>query len=138
MELMNELEADLLGSSETTFPTFVSIKTLSGDCDLRMPQLGTDYLAGLSNGVLVVVPLRNVLEIQGSRLPVFVDRNMIEFLERQRTPIRLRLYSGVGGDCWLLNIEASWLRIALGQGVSWVPLCSIQSIEILPVDNSNH
>lgn len=138
MELIRELENDLLGPSETSTPALVTLRTSSGDCDLQMPQLGNDYLAGLSHGVLVVVPLTNVLEIRGSQLPMRVDRTIVEFLARQRTPVRLRLNSEVGGDCWLLNIEASWLRIAIAQGVSWVPLCAIRSIEILPVENSNH
>lgn len=138
MELIRELENDLLGPSETSAPALVTLRTSSGECDLRLPQLGSDYMAGLSQGVLLVVPLTKVLEIRGSQLPLQVDRTLVEFLAHQRTPVRLRLNSEVGGDCWLLNIEASWLRIAIAQGVSWVPLCAIRSIEILPVENSNH
>jgi len=137
MELISDLESDALGIGEAPPPSLVTLRTSSGECELRMPQLGNDYVAGLSHGVLVVLPLSNVLEIRGSQLPNRVDQGMVEFLVRQRTPVRLRINSEVGGDCWLLNIEDSWLRIAISQGVSWVPMSAIRGIEILPVDNSN-
>ena len=137
MDLISELESELVSPGEATPPAFVTLRTSSGECELRMPQLGNDYLAGLSHGVLVVLPLCNVLEIRGSQLPNRVDQSIVEFLARQRTPVRLRLNSEVGGDCWLLNIEDSWLRIAISQGVSWVPIGAIKGIEILPVDNSH-
>lgn len=137
MDLMSDLESEHLSPGEAPPPAFVTSRTSSGECELRMPQLGNDYLAGLSHGVLVVLPLSNVLEIRGSQLPNRVDQSIVEFLARQRTPVRLRLNSEGGGDCWLLNIEDTWLRIAISQGVSWVPISAINGIEILPVDNSN-
>ena len=137
MDLISELESELLGPGESALPAYVTLRTSTGECELRMPQLGNDYVAGLSHGVLVVLPLSNVLEIRGSQLPNRVDQSIVEFLVKQRTPVRLRLNSEVGGDCWLLNIEDSWLRIAISEGVSWVPMSAIKGIEILPVDNSN-
>ena len=137
MDLISELESELLGPGESALPAFVTLRTSTGECELRMPQLGNDYVAGLSHGVLVVLPLSNVLEIRGSQLPNRVGQSIVEFLVKQRTPVRLRLNSEVGGDCWLLNIEDSWLRIAISEGVSWVPISAIKGIEILPVDNSN-
>ena len=137
MDLISELESELLGPVEVPPPAIVTLRTSSGECELRMPQLGNDYLAGLSHGVLVVLPLSNVLEIRGSQLPDRVDQSIVEFRTSQRTPVRLRLNSEFGGDCWLLNIEDSWLRITISQGVSWVPMSAIKGIEILPVDNSN-
>ena len=138
MDLISEIENELLGVSDATSPTSVKLRTSSGECELRMPQLGDDYLAGINFGVLVVVPLSSVLEIRGSQLPLRVEQNIYEFLAKQRTPVRLRLNSEAGGDCWLLNIDQKWLRIAIAQGVSWVPLSTVRSIEILPVDNSTH
>ena len=139
MDLISEIENELLGVSDATSPTSVKLRTSSGECELRMPQLGDDYLAGINFGVLVVVPLSSVLEIRGSQLPPRVEQNIFEFLAKQRTPVRLRLNSEAGGGhCWLLNIEQKWLRIAIAQGVSWVPLSTVRSIEILPVDNSTH
>ena len=138
MNLISEFENELLGSAEVSAPASVKLRTLGGEFELRMPQLGSDYIAGLSHGQLVLVPLTNVLEIRGSQLPVSVEQTMVEFLARQRTPVRVRLNSEAGGDCWLLNVEQSWLRIAIAQGVSWVPLSAISSMEISPVDNSSH
>jgi hypothetical protein len=138
MDLISELESELLGTSEAASPTSVRLRTSSGEFELRMPQLGDDYVAGLTFGVLVVVPMTSVLEIRGSQLPHRVELNIFEFLAKQRTPVRLRLNSEAGGDCWLLNIDQMWLRIAIAQGVSWVPLSTVRSLEILPVDNSTH
>jgi hypothetical protein len=139
MDLITELETEFASLSESASPSSVTVSSFEQETELRLPQLGKDFVAGLANGVVRVVPLSNLLQIRGSHLPVRTDQTLSEFLLRQRTPIRLRLRTvGREDSGWLLNLEAGWLRVALSQGISWVPLEAVTQLEILPVDNSNH
>ena len=138
MNPISELESGLLAMADSSTPLSVNLLTETGECVLRIPQLGNDFLAGIRDGVLMVLPLAHVLEIRGSQLPRRVDQNIFEFLSKQRTPVRLRLNLDIGAVCWLLTVEDSLLRVAIGQGVSWVPLSNVRAMEILPVENSFH
>jgi hypothetical protein len=139
MDLITELESEFAALSESPAPSQVLVVTEDAEYQLRLPQLGRDFLAGMDGGVVRVLPLSRALEIRGSYLPIRTDRSLEEFLTRQRTPIRLKLKtSDHSGNCWLLNVQDCWLRVALAPGLSWVPIGSIRSLEIVPVDNSNH
>ena len=139
MDLITELENEFAALNESPAPSQVLVITDEAEYQLRMPQLGRDFLAGMEGAVVRVLPLSQALEIKGSYLPIRTDRTLEEFLTRQRTPIRLKLTtSDHSGNCWLLNVQDGWLRVALEKGLSWVPIGSIRSLEIVPVDNSNH
>jgi hypothetical protein len=139
MDLITELENEFAALNESPAPSHVLVLTQEAEYQLRLPQLGRDFLAGMDGAVVRVLPLSQSLEIRGSYLPIRTDRSLEEFLNRQRTPIRLRLNTADhNGNCWLLNVEDGWIRVALASGLSWVPISSIRSLEIVPVDNSNH
>jgi hypothetical protein len=139
MDLITELENEFAALNDPPTPNHVVVLTREAEYQLRLPQLGSDFLAGMEGAVVRVLPLTQALEIRGSYLPIRTDRTLEEFLNRQRTPIRLKLNtSDHRGNCWLLNVESGWIRVALASGLSWVPISSITSLEIVPVDNSNH
>jgi hypothetical protein len=139
MDLITELESEFTALSQTPAPSHVLVLTREAEYALKLPQLGKDFLAGMEGLVVRVLPLSQALEIRGSYLPIRTDRTLEEFLTRQKTPIRVKLTtSDHMGNCWLLNVEDGWLRVALTKGLSWVPISSIQSLEIVPVDNSIH
>jgi hypothetical protein len=139
MNLITELENEFATLITPATPSVVIARVPGRDIELRLPQLGRDFLAGLNRTVITVIPLSTKLQIRGPHLPVRTDQSLVEFLIRQRTPIRLRLSSQGNQDTgWLLNVDADWIRVAMSEGISWVPLGSIEELEIMAVDNLNH
>lgn len=139
MDLITELDSEFSEPTANHSPSFVQVRFANGLHQLRLPQLGLDYLAGLANGSVLVIPLSKIVQLECTHLPARTEQSMLEFLQRQRTPIRIQLATDSSiGSCWLLNVEGEWLRVAIAQGLSWVPLAAIQSLEIQAVDNSNH
>lgn len=137
MDLITELENEFAAISERSMPAFVSVRTCHRELELKLPQLGLDYVAGLCAGTVVIIPSRNILEIRGAALPPRREQCLEQFLSGQRTPVRVQLHIDQNQQqCWLLNISQGWLRVALSRGISWVPMESIQSLEIVAVDNS--
>lgn len=138
MDLITELETEFATLNEQQSPSCVRVRTEESVSELRLPQLGTDYLAGLCNGSVLVIPTSKILQLDSPHLPIRTEQTLVEFLGRQKTPIRLKLATKASlGACWLLNIDGDWLRVAVSQGLSWVPIAAIQSLEIQAVDNSN-
>jgi hypothetical protein len=137
MDLITELENEFSALSEQGFPGTTLVRTETLELELRLPQLGHDYVAGLHLGVLVIIPKRNIIEIRGAALPLRKDHTLEQFLTSQRTPVRIQVNTGRSFEhCWLLNVMAGWLRVTISTGISWVPIDAIQSLEILAVDNS--
>jgi hypothetical protein len=139
MDLITELENEFSALSLQSAPGSVLVRTWSQQFELRLPKLGDDYVAGLCNGALVIIPKRNVVEIRGAALPLRREHSLEQFLSGQRTPVRISLGAGQRIEqCWLLNVGEGWLRVAIATGISWVPIETIQSLEIVAVDNSIH
>lgn len=139
MDLITELENEFASLNEQRTPSWVRVRTGDAERELRLPQLGIDYLAGLWEGRVLVIPITKINHLESPHLPIRTEQTLAEFLERQKTPIRVRLSTSTNlGTCWLLNIDGQWLRVAVAQGVSWVPIAAIQSLEIEAVDNSKH
>jgi hypothetical protein len=137
MDLITELENEFSALSEQIAPGTVVIRTGLHELELKLPQLGDDYVAGLSQGSVVIIPKRNIIEIRGAALPIRRQNTLEQFLGNQRTPVRVQLRTGEQIEqCWLLNIGEGWLRVAISRGISWVPIEAIQSLEIVAVDNS--
>lgn len=137
MDLITELENEFSALSEQIAPGTVVIRTRLHELELKLPQLGDDYVAGLSQGSVVIIPKRNIIEIRGAALPIRRQNTLEQFLGNQRTPVRVQLRTGEQIEqCWLLNIGEGWLRVAISRGISWVPIEAIQSLEIVAVDNS--
>lgn len=137
MDLITELENEFSALSEQIAPGTVVIRTRLHELELKLPQLGGDYVAGLSQGSVVIIPKRNIIEIRGAALPIRRQNTLEQFLGNQRTPVRVQLRTGEQIEqCWLLNIGEGWLRVAISRGISWVPIEAIQSLEIVAVDNS--
>lgn len=138
MDLITELE-EALDNSAKQPPSAVRLRLENREIELRLPQLGKDYLLGLAQNRVLVVPIAKVVELISAQLPHSSDQLLSEFLQRQKTPIRV-LLSTAGEPCsfWLLNVEGDWLRVAGPKGLSWIPLAAIQLLEIQAVDNSNH
>jgi hypothetical protein len=138
MDLITELETEFATLNEQKSPSCVRVKSEDGEYELRLPQLGVDYLAGLCRGSVLVIPISKILELDNPNLPLRTEQTLVEFLARQKTPIRLKLGTKASLEaCWLLNIDGDWLRVAVSKGLSWVPIAAIQSLEIHAVDNSN-
>lgn len=139
MELIDALEEEFASQRETANLNLARVLTRDRDYELRLPQLGIDFVAGLHQGAVLVLPISKVTRLVGSQLPIRVEQTLEEFLERQKTPIRLLLSTTDRQEtCWLLNLQSGWIRVAISHGVSWVPMEAIQSMEIVAVDNSNH
>lgn len=139
MDLITELENEFSALNEQQSPSWVRVRTIDTEHELRLPQLGIDYLAGLCAGRVLVIPTSQIVHLESPQLPIKTEQKLIDFLERQKTPIRIRLATSTNlGSCWLLNIDGPWLRVAVAQGLSWVPISAIQSLEIEAVDNSKH
>ena len=139
MNLISELENEFISLGEALTPNLVRVATKDREYELRLPQLGLDFVAGLHQGVVLVLPVQTISQVMGSYLPIRTELTLQDFLARQRTPIRLRLTtSEQQSSCWLLNLENGWLRVAIAKDVSWVPISAIRSMEIVAVDNSNH
>lgn len=137
MDLITELENEFSALSETGPAGSALVRTDALDLELRLPQLGEDYVAGLALGALVIIPKRKVVEIRGAALPVRKAQTLEQFLTGQRTPVRVALNTERGLEqCWLLNVGEGWLRVAISTGISWVPIEAIQHLEIVAVDNS--
>jgi hypothetical protein len=138
MDLLTELETEFATLNELKSPSYVRVVSEDAAYDLRLPQLGTDYIAGLWGGNVLVIPTAKILQLDNPNLPTRTEQTLVEFVRRQKTPIRLRLATNASlGQCWLLNIDGDWLRVAISRGLSWVPMAAIQSLEIQAVDNSN-
>lgn len=137
MDLITELENEFSALSEPGSAGSALVRTDTLELELRLPQLGEDYVAGLALGVLVIIPKRNILEIRGAALPARKVQSLEQFLTGQRTPVRVALNTERGIEqCWLLNVAQGWLRVAISTGISWVPIEAIQRLEIVAVDNS--
>jgi hypothetical protein len=138
MDLLTELETEFATLNELKSPSYVRVVSEDAAYDLRLPQLGTDYIAGLWRGNVLVIPTAKILQLDNPNLPTRTEQTLVEFVGRQKTPIRLKLETDASlGQCWLLNIDGDWLRVAISRGLSWVPIAAIQSLEIQAVDNSN-
>jgi hypothetical protein len=139
MDLITELENEFAALSEDSAPDTISVKVVTRELQLRLPQLGLDYLAGLSAGTVVIIPKRNISAIHGTSLPLRRKHTLEQFLAYQRTPIRVRLNTGsTSQHCWLLNLQPGWLRVTTSEGLAWVPIEAVELMEIVAVDNSNH
>ena len=137
MEITSELETELHDEQFIKLPQILRVLSLGASYELKLPQLGDDFIAGIHNGVFVVLPIEGVTQLCGPNLPARTEQSLEEFLLRQRTPIRLRLITDTEQNtCWLLNIQDRWLRVSISTGVSWVPMSAIRSMEIVAVDNS--
>jgi len=138
MDLINELENEFNALSESKPPAVITLRSETREYEIRLPQLGKDFIVGLWSKGVIVFPIGNVSEIRSASLPLRIDLTLEDFLDRQRLPVRIRLRSMQPvGECWLLNSKEGWLRVAISQGVSWIPLSAVQSLEILAVDNLN-
>ena len=137
MDLISELENEFASLNEQQTPSWVRVRTGDAEHELRLPQLGTDFLAGLCAGRVLVIPIAKITHLEGPHLPIRTEQTLADFLERQKAPIRVRLSTSNNlASCWLLNIDGQWIRVAVAQGLSWVPIAAIQSLEIEAVDNS--
>lgn len=137
MDLITELETEFSALSEKGAPGSTLVRTATNELELRLPQLGDDYVSGLCLGSLVIIPRRNIIEIRGAALPARKEHTLEQFLTSRRTPVRVLVSTGSSLEqCWLLNVFDGWLRVAISTGISWVPIESIQSLEIVAVDNS--
>jgi hypothetical protein len=113
------------------------VRTESFELELRLPQHGDDYVAGLCLGALVIIPKRNIIELRSAVLPLRKELTLEQFLTGRRTPVRIQINTGRSLEhCWLLNVLEGWLRVGISTGISWVPIEAILSLEILAVDNS--
>lgn len=138
MDLISELENEFNALSESKPPAVITLRSETREYEIRLPQLGKDFILGLWAEGVIVFPLGNILEIRSASLPLRLDLTLEAFLEKQRMPVRIRLRSIQPiGECWLLNAREGWLRVAISQGVSWIPISAIQNFEILAVDNLN-
>ena len=136
MDLISELESELSALTEARPIATTAVRIEGGILELAFPELGLDYLAGLANQKLFVVPIGSIREILGSALPIRHERTLDDFLSSQRTPVRVKLSSAIDStSCWLLNIDSGWIRVSSTKGISWLPISAIVALEILPVDN---
>jgi hypothetical protein len=137
MDLITELENEFSALSEQGSPGSTVVRTESFELELRLPQLGDDYVAGLCLGALVIIPKRNIIELRSAVLPLRKELTLEQFLSSRRTPVRIQINTGRSLEhCWLLNVLEGWLRVGISTGISWVPIEAILSLEILAVDNS--
>ena len=137
MDLITELENEFSDLSERGAPGSTLVRTAANELELRLPQLGDDYVSGLCLGSLVIIPMRNIIEIRGAALPARKENTLEQFLTSRRTPVRVLVSTELGLEqCWLLNVFDGWLRVAISTGISWVPIEAIESLEIVAVDNS--
>ena len=138
MEMIHQLEEQFDSLSQKPTPQMVLVVSRGQDYELRLPQLGEDFVAGLIKGLVLVIPSAQVSQIRGPNLPATSGETLSDFLARQRTPIRVHLSTNDSATtCWLLNVEDGWLRVAQAHEVIWVPIEAIKKLEIVAVDNSN-
>lgn len=136
MDLITELESEFSTLAHNHPTTQLSVRLAQETVSLRFPELGVDYLSGFHQGRLWVIPVGSISEVYGSSLPEQKPVLLEEFLTSQRTPIRVRYRTKDSlGSCWLLNVQAAWLRVSLSKGISWMPLAAISHLEIVAVDN---
>ena len=136
MDLITELESEFSALTTSAPVAQLVVRIGNETINLRFPELGVDYLCGVSADRLLVFPIVRVTEILGSSIPEVNPRTMVEFLMSQRTPVRVSYRTDeLSGSCWLLNVRPGWIRVSMTKGVSWLPLPAISRLEILAVDN---
>lgn len=137
MDLISELESEFSSLTETHAVDRIQVRTGEAFDWLAFPELGIDYLAGLSDQKILVFPITAISAVMGSSLPKPQPITLEQFLERQKTPVRVSYQSGsVAASGWLLNVGPGWIRVAVAKELSWLPLAVISKLEIWAVDNS--
>ena len=135
-ELESEFEALRAGQTDNTLADVVRVEHLGGVSFLVDLMVGSDFVAGLGNRMLLVFPTTAVVMIAANAMPEIQQKNLSDLLAVQRNPVRvhfsLRNQSRKG---WLLSEHGPWIRIAAERKVVWCPISVVTLIEVSAVEN---
>lgn len=135
MNLIEELE-DQFAAERLTLDKPLQLTTCSGSLTLSGAKSGTDFIAGLANGVLHAIPICKVRSLESGEPPAGEDSTFVSFLASQREPVRVFIESDRGVSAhWLLNLSGPWVRLGCREGTSWHAVSNIELVQVGPVDN---
>lgn len=131
MEVSNAIEEQVDGILSQAGAQCLTVTTQFGRIDLGAARCGTDFIWGEHSGAEVIIPHSQIHFVQGGSPPAMEDLSLLDYLEAQRLPVRLRFNSqGAASSCWLLTVAAPWLRISSASGVDWIPLAALEMARI--------
>lgn len=136
MDLLSELECEFSSLREGSNLGVMEVRVGKETIRLEHPRVGIDFVAGTAENHVFVLPILAVTEVIGSFLPDQSPETLVEFLGARNSPVRVHLRSQDSlRTCWLLNLRGVWARVSSRNGISWIPMGSIHSLEVMAVDN---
>ncbi len=135
-ELESEFEALRTGQLDNKPAEVVRVEHLGGVSFLADLVVGSDFVAGTVDQMLLVFPTSSVVMIAANVMPELQQKSLSDLLAAQRNPVRVnfslrnQLRKG-----WLLSEHSSWLRIAAERKVVWCPISVVTLIEVSAVEN---
>ena len=135
-ELESEFEALRTGQLDNKPAEVVRVEHLGGVSFLADLVVGSDFVAGTVNQMLLVFPTSSVVMIAANVMPELQQKSLSDLLAAQRNPVRVnfslrnQLRKG-----WLLSEHGPWLRIAAERKVVWCPISVVTLIEVSAVEN---
>ncbi len=135
-ELESEFEALRTGQLDNKPAEVVRVEHLGGVSFLADLVVGSDFVAGTVDQMLLVFPTSSVVMIAANVMPELQQKSLSDLLAAQRNPVRVnfslrnQLRKG-----WLLSEHGPWLRIAAERKVVWCPISVVTLIEVSAVEN---
>jgi hypothetical protein len=135
-ELESEFEALRTGQLDNKPAEVVRVEHLGGVSFLVDLVVGSDFVAGTVDQMLLVFPTSSVVMIAANVMPELQQKSLSDLLAAQRNPVRVnfslrnQLRKG-----WLLSEHGPWLRIAAERKVVWCPISVVTLIEVSAVEN---
>jgi hypothetical protein len=135
-ELESEFEALRTGQLDNKPAEVVRVEHLGGVSFLADLVVGSDFVAGTVDQMLLVFPTSAVVMIAANVMPELQQKSLSDLLAAQRNPVRVnfslrnQLRKG-----WLLSEHGPWLRIAAERKVVWCPISVVTLIEVSAVEN---
>ena len=135
-ELESEFEALRTGQLDNKPAEVVRVEHLGGVSFLADLVVGSDFVAGTVDQMLLVFPTSSVVMIAANVMPELQQKSLSDLLAAQRNPVRVnfslrnQLRKG-----WLLSEHGPWLRITAERKVVWCPISVVTLIEVSAVEN---
>ena len=135
-ELESEFEALRTGQKTTKLPETVQVNHLGGTTSLSWMMAGKDFIAGLGDQGLLLLPNSAVFLITANTMPSVEQTALSDVLAAQRNPVRVHFsQQGQVKKGWLLSEHGPWLRIAAELTVIWCPVTAVTLVEVSAVEN---
>ena len=136
MRIVEEIESEFEATRTASPDSLAEVHHSAGATVLAKVSLGADFISGLGPTGIIAYPSAKVKQIVAKTIPEQSPGTLAEFLQGQRLPVQVDVFSGSQGQRgWLLNVQGSWLRLATEHQVVWCPLEAVAKVEIRAVEN---